>query len=74
MLAGYRNRISGSLNDVGSNGDWWSYAPNSQANSRNLNFNSGNVNPLNNNNRANGFAVLPAQEFELILLGVIFTV
>ena len=31
----------------------------SNQNGRNLNFNSGNVNPVNNNNRANGFAVRP---------------
>lgn len=37
--------------------------PNSTTNGRNLNFNSGNVNPLNNNNRSNGFPVRPAQEF-----------
>ena len=61
---GYRYRNSGSLSSVGSNGSWWSYAPNSQAYSRYLGFGSGNVNPLNYNYRANGFAVLPAQEFE----------
>ena len=59
--SGYRNRTSGALNNVGSNGNFWSFAPNSQTNARNLNFNSGNVNPLNNNNRANGFAVRPSR-------------
>lgn len=61
--AGNRNRASGALNNVGSNGNFWSFAPNSQTNARNLNFNSGNVNPLNNNNRANGFALWAARAF-----------
>lgn len=59
--SGNRNNGSGGLNNVGSNGNYWSFAPNSQTNARNLNFNSGNVNPLNNNNRANGFSVRPAR-------------
>ena len=57
--SGYRNNSSGSLNNVGSNGYVWSAAANSQNNAYNLNFNSGNVNPQNNNNRANGFSVRP---------------
>lgn len=60
--SGYRNRESGGLNNVGSNGNYWSSAANSQTNAYNLNFNSGNVNPLNNNNRANGFSVRPVRE------------
>ena len=39
----------------------WLSCANSQNNAGNLNFNSGNVNPQNNNNRANGFAVRPSQ-------------
>ena len=62
--AGYRNNGSGGLNDVGSNGNYWSYASASQTNAYNLNFNSGNVNPLNNNKRSNGFAVRPSRVFE----------
>ncbi len=58
--SGYRNRTSGGLNNVGGNGNYWSAAANSRANAYNLNFNSGNVNPLNNNNRANGFSVRPS--------------
>lgn len=54
--AGYRNNSNGSLNNVGSNGNYWSASPNS-GNGYNLNFNSSNVNPSNNNNRVNGFAV-----------------
>ena len=59
--AGNRNRSSGALNNVGSNGNWWTFSPNSQANARNLNFNASAVNPLNTNNRSNGYAVLPSR-------------
>ena len=59
--SGYRNYGSGGLNNVGGNGNCWSFAPNSQTNARNLNFNSGNVNPLNNNERAYGFSVRPSR-------------
>ena len=49
-----------SLNNAGSNGNYWSSVPNSDNNnSRNLNFNSGNHNTNNNN----GFSVRPVQEF-----------
>ena len=61
LASGNRNRTSGALNNVGSNGYYWSSAPNG-ANARNLNFNASNVNPLNNNNRANGFPVRCVQE------------
>lgn len=60
--SGYRANGSGALTNVGSNGNYWSFAPYSQTYARNLNFNSGNVNPSNNNNRANGFAVRPSRE------------
>ena len=69
--SGYRNRTSGGLNNVGSNGNYWSSAVNSAANAYNLNFNSGNVNPLNNNNRANGFAVRPVRALKG--LGISYT-
>lgn len=62
--AGYRHRSSGSLSNVGSGGGWWSYAPKSQAYSHDLFFYSSYVRPLYSNNRAGGYAVLPAQEFE----------
>lgn len=61
--SGYRNNSNGSINNVGNNGYYWSSSSNNANNGSNLNFNSGNVNPLNNNNRANGFAVRPAQAF-----------
>ena len=62
--SGYRNRDSGGLNNVGGNGNYWCAVPNSAANGRYLNFNSGNVNPLNNNNRANGFSVRAVRAFK----------
>ena len=59
IATGYRHRESGALTNVGTEGDVWSsssaYAGN--LNAGNLNFNSGNVNPLNNSNRANAFSV-----------------
>lgn len=54
--------------NVGGNGNYWSSSPNSTDNSRNLNFNSTNLNPLNNNNRANGFSVRPARIRHLMQL------
>ena len=63
ILSGYRNNSDGSLNNVGSNGYVWLSSANSQNNAYNLNFNSGNVNPQNNNNRAYGFSVRPVQAF-----------
>ena len=53
--AGYRNGTS--VNNVGSNGNYWSSTPNGTNNAYNLNFNSSNVNPANNNNRYNGNSV-----------------
>lgn len=55
-LAGNRNRVDASLDNQGSNGNYWSSSP-SDTNASNLNFNSGGVNPANTNNRANGFSV-----------------
>jgi hypothetical protein len=53
--AGNRN-TSGAVTNQGTNGNYWSATPNS-TNAYNLNFNSTNVNPANNNNRSNGRAV-----------------
>ena len=56
--AGYRT-TAGALANVGTNGNYWSsssYAA-GNLNAGNLNFNSTVVNPLNGNNRANGFSV-----------------
>ncbi len=52
------NSNGSSVNNTGTNGNYWSSTPNSgnTNNSWNANFNSGNLNP-NNNNRNNGFSV-----------------
>ena len=55
FAAGYRNNSTAALNNVGSNGNYWSSTV-SGTNARNLNFNSTNA-AMNNNNRANGFSV-----------------
>jgi uncharacterized protein (TIGR02145 family) len=60
--SGYRNYATGVLSTVGSGGSYWSALPNSTTNGYNLNFNSSNVNPVNNNNRSNGFSVRPVAE------------
>ena len=56
--AGYRN--DSSLNNAGSNGNYWSSSlnTNNPNNAYNLNFNSDNVD-WNNNNRYIGFTVRP---------------
>ena len=51
------NRNGSSLNNVGSNGNYWSSTCNNSNNAYNMNFNSSNVNPQNNNNRYNGNSV-----------------
>ena len=58
--AGYRN--DSSLNNAGSNGNYWSRTLNSSNpnNAWNLNFNSGDIN-TNNNNRNNGQSVRPVR-------------
>lgn len=55
--AGYRNYNNGSLNNAGSNGNYWSSTTNNSNNAYNMNFNSSNSNPSNNWNRSNGFSV-----------------
>ncbi|MDO4889139.1 MAG: hypothetical protein Q4A25_00375 [Candidatus Saccharibacteria bacterium] len=45
------------LNNVGTNGNYWSSSIYNTNNSYNLNFNTSNVNPQNNNNKNNGNAV-----------------
>jgi uncharacterized protein (TIGR02145 family) len=61
--SGYRNGTSGALSSVGSRGYFWSFAPYSQTSARNLDFYSGNVYPLYDGYRANGFAVRPSREY-----------
>ncbi|MBO4244549.1 MAG: hypothetical protein J5882_05795 [Bacteroidales bacterium] len=53
--AGYRNGTD--VNDVGDNGNYWSSSANDENNAWNLNFNSDNVNPDDNDNRYNGQSV-----------------
>ena len=57
--AGLRNNNSGQFANTSTNGYYWSSSPNygGNRNAGNLNFNASNVNPLNNNNRSNGFPV-----------------
>ena len=55
------NRSGTTVNNAGSNGNYWSSSRNSETNAYNVNFNSGNLNPQNNNNRNNGYAVRPVQ-------------
>ena len=57
--SGYRNLASGALSSVGLGGWSWSSSPNSagSTNAGSLNFNDSRVNPLNNDNRANGLTV-----------------
>ena len=62
------NGNGSSWNNRGSNGNYWSASLNSATNGRNLNFNSGGVNPQNNNNRFNGFAGRPVQHTLLTVL------
>ena len=60
--AGYRN--GSSVNNVGSNGNYWSATPNDTDNARNMNFNSTNANTNNWNNRNNGQSVRLVQELK----------
>ena len=57
ILPAAGNRNGTDVNNVGSNGNYWSSTPNDENNAYNLNFNSNNLNPQNNNNRNNGFSV-----------------
>ena len=66
IAAGYRAAASGALENVGTNGYAWSsssYAA-GNVNAGMLNFNSGNVNPLNNGNRGHARAVRCVQHLQ----------
>jgi len=63
---GNRNRTNGSLNNVGTNGNYWSSVV-SDTNAWNLNFNGSDSN-MNSNNRANGFSVRCVQDWHLPFL------
>jgi uncharacterized protein (TIGR02145 family) len=54
--AGYRNRITGVLANVGASGNYWSSAA-SGTNALSLYFNATTVSPANSNNRSLGFSV-----------------
>ena len=56
------NRNGTSVNNAGSNGNYWSATHNNANNAYNVNFNGSNFNPDNNNNRNNGFSVRLVQD------------
>ncbi|MBQ7181594.1 MAG: hypothetical protein IJR87_09925 [Bacteroidaceae bacterium] len=49
------------MNNVGTNGNYWSSTPNDENNAYNLNFNSGSASWLNNWFRNYGFTVRPVR-------------
>lgn len=60
------NRNGSTVNNAGTNGNYWSSSPNASNvnNAYNVNFNSGNLNPANNNNRNNGHSVRLVRQVE----------
>ena len=73
LLPAAGNRNDTNLNNLGSNGNYWSSSLNTDNpnNAWNVNFNSGNVN-RNNNNRYNGFSVRPVSAFTMAGFAPIF--
>jgi uncharacterized protein (TIGR02145 family) len=63
-VGGNRNNSDASLNNQGSNGNYWSSSV-SGTNASNLNFNSTAVNPANANNRANGLTVRCLKDLQI---------
>ena len=61
--SGYRYVGSGAMYNERNYGYYWSASPYNTTNGYNLNFNSTNANPQNNNQRGNGFPVRCVQEF-----------
>ena len=59
------NGSGSSVSGAGSNGRYWSSTWNSNTNAYNLNFTSSVVNPQNNNNKRNGYAVRCVKNLEL---------
>ena len=58
IRSGYYSWSGGSLNNQGTNGNYWSASATSTAtNAYNLNFNASNLNPQNANNKGNGLTV-----------------
>ncbi|MBR0480673.1 hypothetical protein IJJ46_02520 [Candidatus Saccharibacteria bacterium] len=56
-FSGNYRHYAGDVVNVGSEGDFWSSTSNSSRNAYNLNFNSNNLNPQNNNSKGNGLTV-----------------
>ncbi len=56
------NRNGTSMNNVGSNGNYWSSSANDSNNAYEFYFNATNVNSNNNNNRNNGRSVRLVQD------------
>jgi hypothetical protein len=67
-ISGNRNNSNGSLNNVGTNGNYWSSTV-SGTNARNLTFISSNAN-MNTNNRANGNAVRCSKNYCILKIQV----
>ena len=65
------NRNGTSINNVGTNGNYWSTTSQSATNAYNVNFNASNFNSQNNNNRYNGFSVRLASAVELTLVSIL---
>lgn len=62
QACGFRHYNSGSLNDVGTYGHFWSAGPSYPTNGRILSFGSSYVYPQSNSSRAHGFSVRPVSE------------
>jgi len=69
--AGYLNNSNGSLNNRGTNGNYWSSTQNDATNGWNLNFNSSNSN-MNNNNKAYGFSLRCLRDSEITAISPVF--
>ena len=62
ILPAAGNFNGSSVNNVGTNGNYWSSTPNGTSNAYNFNFNSSNLN-MNSNSQSNGFSVRLAQDY-----------
>ena len=51
------NNSTGTLNNNGTNGYYWSSVQYDSNNAYDMNFNNGSLNPNNNNYKTNGFSV-----------------
>ena len=67
---GYRHYTTGALADVGANGHWWSSSSYASGNLHAGSFfcDASRMNPLNNDNRANGFPVRCVQHLPELLI------